>query len=76
MADDQRRLAALEPRLHLSMLPLALVTSTGRLSVARRRPSALADPLVVGPAVVREAGEDGCASGLDGERGEQRNERG
>lgn len=75
MAEDQGRLTTLEPRLHFPMLLLTLMTSTGRLSVAGRRSSTLADPFVVGATVVGQAGENGRASRLDRERGEQRNER-
>lgn len=74
--EDQRRLTTLEPRMDLSMLPLTLVTPSGRLALARRRTTANPNPLLVRPLVVRQAGENGRIPGLYRERGEQVDQRG
>lgn len=72
--DDQRRLTTLEPWVDLSFGLLTIHTTTRSLAIARRGTATLADALVVGAPVVGQAGEDGCASGLDGEGGEEGNE--
>lgn len=86
MLEDQGRLSTLEPRLHVAVLALTLVTATRRLAIARRRTTTFPYTLVVGPLVVAEVGEDGCAPRLRRgrscgcllyrERGEQGRERG
>lgn len=60
MLEDQGRLPTLEPRLHVAMLPLALVTAAGRLAVAGGRTTTFPDALVVRALVVAEVGEDVC----------------
>lgn len=75
MADVQRCLTTLPPSRHLSMLLLTLVTTTGRLSVARRRTATDADALVVGALVLGEVGEDGRAAGLNRQGGKEGHER-
>jgi hypothetical protein len=62
MLEDQGRLPTLEPRLHVAMLPLTLVTAAGRLAVAGRCTTTFPYTLVVRPFVVAEVGENGCAS--------------
>lgn len=52
MLEDQGRLSTLEPRLHMAVLPLALVTATGCLAVAGGCTTAFPDTLVVGPLIV------------------------
>ncbi|OAQ78951.1 hypothetical protein VFPFJ_02461 [Purpureocillium lilacinum] len=54
----QRRLAALEPRIHLAVLPLALVTPTRCLAMTGRGAAAHALLGVLGALVVGEAAED------------------
>jgi hypothetical protein len=76
MADDERCLATLEPRLDLSMLFLTLVTATGRLAVAGRGTATSPDALVVGALVVGKTGEDRCASCLHREGGKERDQAG
>ena len=62
MLENQGRLSTLKPRLHMTMLPLTLVTATRRLAVAGGWTTTFADALVVCTFVVAEVGEDGCAS--------------
>ena len=59
MLHNQRCLAALKPRVNLAVLLLALMASSRRLSVPRRRSAANALLLMNRPLVVREAAEDG-----------------
>lgn len=70
MLDDQRSLTTLEPRLDLSVLLLTLVTSSRRLSVARRGTATDSLLDVHGARVVGEAAEDGGISGLERQAGE------
>ena len=72
--DDQGRLTTLEPWVDLSLGLLTIHTTTRGLAIAGRGTATLADALVVGALVVGQAGEDGCASGLDREGGEEGNE--
>lgn len=77
MADSQRRLTSLEPRIDLAMLSLTLVTTTRCLSVTRRGTAAYADALVVRALVLGKVREDGGAASLgpDREGGQERYER-
>ena len=65
-------LASLEPRFDLSMLLLALVASSGRLTVPRRRAPSYANAFLVGAGVVTKVAEDRGAPRLDRERCKQR----
>lgn len=62
MLEDQGRLPTLEPRLHVAMLALTLVTAARRLAIAGGWTTTFPDTLVICPLVVAEVGEDGCAS--------------
>lgn len=64
MHDNILRLPTIQMRRLRPALILPLVAAPGRLALPRRRPSPLADPLVIRRRVIRERRQDGRRASL------------